>query len=111
MIDEIVSKYMVKEADEVVKLSWTGGIPAKRTKTITNNHKPLIFKGVLVSVYAVRPNGDVTYCGHDYAKARKTIQEDLYTDFRVCKAPRNFNFPGDPHSVDKGQACLFGVPK
>jgi len=93
---------------------FTGGRKAKPTK----RHKPVIWEGILGTVYAASPAGEVRYFDYNWDDARAFAEVDTEgADLRIAK-PRQV----DPYPVryysrqsDCGpsylQTCLWAVRK
>lgn len=111
-VDTLLSEAK-KIGEDSCPVRWAGGLVADFTRGITSKHRALIWENMLGTVYVQTPDGTVVYCDYDYAKARKLIKEELYTDFRVAKSPQMFRIgKGDFRRwIDKGQTVFWGRPK
>jgi hypothetical protein len=85
-------------------------------KAPTTKHIPLIWEGILGTMYAMNPDKEgygyfkIKYFDYDYEAAMKFAKINECTDLRKFKMDKMRNYSGDPHkSPRKGQMVLWGV--
>ncbi|QZD97742.1 hypothetical protein SEA_VINE_33 [Gordonia phage Vine] len=61
----------------------------------TQKHTPVMWEGILGTVYAVNPQGDVKYFDYDWQAARDYADIPDDADIRIAPAPHSFRLAND----------------
>lgn len=80
---------------------------APKKSSYTKKHRPLVWEGMLGTVYALKHgHEEPKYFHYDYEDAHKHAETENHTDLRVAKVKDSY--AGWPK---KGRYALFGIPK
>ena len=89
-----------------------GGV---KSKSLTQNHKPLVWENMLGTVFARSPEGHIKYFDYDYEGARKHAQVENHHDLRIAKKKVIYNYNnGKENSHVSGprhKIALWGIHK
>ncbi|QDK02561.1 hypothetical protein PP304_gp124 [Gordonia phage Phendrix] len=75
----------------------------------TQKHTPVMWEGILGTVYAVSPEGVVRYFDYDWDAARAHVALSDDADVRIARATRSFRLVKSDTTVYQGKMYAWAV--
>lgn len=75
----------------------------------TRQHTPVMWEGILGTVYAVSPEGVVQYFDYDWAGAVAHVALSDDADVRIARAPESFRIMPSGETIAKGKMYVWAV--